>query len=308
MRTHPPLLPFIAFLAAASLVACLATELVAQEKTKQSTAAAKGEPTATKPVSIYDLEINGGLLLWTGNARNDGQVQLQASLQNVVDLLRELHPEANFALSPSLAEIVIGDLKMRTSTVEEKLEAIRLASGSDFTWRNTQQGSIDPQTGLPVTPGAGAKPGPPLYLLEASAAATKPRLQVEAFNIGTYLNSFSTTSGKGTDEQVRGRLSEIERLTLETVKEYETISRTMSPTAKPLHSPSIRFHPGANLMIVIGEPEVVAVAGKVIGALPGARRSAGSDAPASGDGDPSQRIDEMIKKMQREGALRPPRP
>ena len=168
--------------------------------------------------------------------------------------------------------------------------------------------NFDPQTGLPVTPGAGAKPGPPLYLLEASAAATKPRLQVEAFNIGTYLNSFSTTSGKGTDEQVRGRLSEIERLTLETVKEYETISRTMSPTAKPLHSPSIRFHPGANLMIVIGEPEVVAVAGKVIGALPGARRSAGSDAPASGDGDPSQRIDEMIKKMQREGALRPPRP
>src|SRR5688572_1218955 len=95
MKTQPRLRRFIPFLAAASLLACVGTNALAQETRKET-------PAATAP-SAYDLEIKDGLLVWTGAKRKDNANQVPANLQNVVDLLRELHPEANFAVSPGVA-------------------------------------------------------------------------------------------------------------------------------------------------------------------------------------------------------------
>jgi hypothetical protein len=295
MRTRLHLNQTVPALAAALLLACPAPDILAQATPKE-TAATVDAATGRSP---FDLDIRDGILFWTGARRKDGLPHMPATMHNVADLLRELHPEANFALSPALAEITIGDLKMRTSSVEEKLEAIRIASGGDFNWRNVPS-PIDPGTSLQATP--------MLFILEASPAPARPGLQVEAFNIGSYLNSFSTLSGKGTEEQARERLEQVERMALDMVKEYDALQRSINnPRAKSLRMPSIKFHAGANLAIIIGEPEAVAVAAKVIGALPGAQRSVGSDASPGSYGTPSQKIDEAVKRPRREDTVPAPR-
>jgi hypothetical protein len=286
MRTQPRHRPLIPFLAVASLLACVTAHVFAQETANTGKEGKVAAPS-------YDLEIKDGLLIWNGAKRKDNANQVPPNLQNVVDLLRELHPEANFAVSPEVRDNVVADLKMRTSSVEEKLEAIRIASGSDFMWRNAQVptvSTVDPATGLPTKAGN----TPALYVLEAVPAAPKPGLQLEAFNISGYLD---TLHGMAPDE-VRARnaeqMDQLERMVLVTVKEYQGMSQVENSKAKPLRTPSIRFHPGANLVIIIGDPEAVAVAAKVVGALPGVQRSVASNASGYLD-------DAAMKSLQRDG-------
>jgi hypothetical protein len=264
MRTQPRHRQFIAFLAVASLLACVAAPVFAQDTRRE-----------TPNIPSYDLEIKDSILIWNGAKRKDNANQVPANLQNVVDLLRELHPDANFAVSPEVRENMVADLKMRTSSVEEKLEAIRIASGSDFMWRNAQVGAVDPATGLPAKSGN----TPALYVLEAIPTPPKPGLQLEAFNISGYLD---TLYGKAPDDIAKRKaeqIDQLERMVLETVKVYEAMSQAVNSKAKSLQTPSIRFHSGANLVIIIGEAEAVAVAAKVVGALPGVQRSVAPDAP-----------------------------
>ena len=315
MRTQPRLRRFIPALAIAALLACVSADAFAQETRKANPAVGTEGRAEATPSPVYDLEIKDGLLVWTGNPRKDNAKQVPANLANVVELLREFYPGANFAVSPGLVDTLIADMKMRWSTVEEKLEAIRIASGSAFVWRNAQVPSIDPVTGLPATPTAaipGVRPIPALYVLEPPSAEAKPGLQVEAFNIGGYVDSMNEEEMK--DKETRERRNaekrdRIQQIVLETVDEYEIVSRRANPKAKPLQRPSIRFHPGANLLIVIGEPEVVAVAAKVIGALPGAQRSVaagtmGAGAAGARDGARSYResiANEVLKKARPDG-------
>ena len=304
MKAQPRLRRFIPFLAAALLLACVGTNALAQETRKETPAAAKDQRAATAPLA-YDLEIKDGLLVWTGAKRKDNANQVPANLQNVVDLLRELHPEANFALSPAVAGTDIADLKMRTSSVEEKLEGVRIASGSEFHWRKGQATPLEPDAGQLVT--SGGKAILALYVLDALPNTAKPGLQVEAFNVSTYIKAFNTypSPSNGKEGEPQKRMEQIERMVAETVREYEAARQVANPKAKSLRTPSIKFHPGANLVIVIGEPEAVAVAAKVIGALPGAQRSVASDVP--GSGDPSPKGEELLQRLQRDGALPTPR-
>ena len=92
-------------------------------------------------------------------------------------------------------------------------------------------------------------------------------------------------------------MAQIEKMVRETVDQYsEIVRQALNNRTKAMSAPSIRFHRGANLVIIIGEPEGVAVAAKVIGALPGARRSAASD-----PSEPMQQIENRIKQLQRDG-------
>jgi len=284
MRTQTRLRRFIPLLAIAALLAGVTGPVFAQETRKET--------------SPYDLEIKDGLLVWSGPPRKDNAKQLPANLQNVVALLRELHPEANFAVSPRVAGTDIADLKMRTSSVEEKLEAVRIASGSEFLWNKAQATPMQPDAGQLVM--SGGKAILTLYVLDALQTTAKSGLQVEAFNVNTYIKAFNTYPSPGKPEDAKEenpqeRVEQIKRMALETVNDYETVSMTLNKSkARSLRSPSIRFHPGANLLVIIGEPEAVAVAAKVIGALPGAQRSVASE----GSDDPSAKIDAMLNKLE----------
>ncbi len=298
MRTQPRLCRFFRVFAVTSLLACAGPDALAQGTVKETPAVGQN----AAPLPPYDLEIKDGTLTWSGAKRKDNASQVPANLQNVVDLVRELHPEANFAVSPELAGAVIADLKMRTSSAEEKLEAIRIAGGSQFVWRLAHPPVINPQTSLPETPD--------LYVLDALPPTAKPGLQVEAFHLGEHFKYVYGDQALATNNDTRQKLiaeqmEQIELMVHQTVDEYRTISHTSK--TKSLSAPSIRFHRGANLAVIIGEPEAVAVAAKVIGALPGAQRSKASNARENDDSDRKSVADELMNRFQRDGTLPGPR-
>lgn len=304
MRTQSNLCQFRRVLTVVSLLACSATDVFAQGAGKEAPAA--GQNAALSPE--YNLEIKDGALTWSGAKRKDNARSVPSTLENVVDLLRELHPEANFVVSPGLGSTSIADLKMRTSSVEEKLEAIRIAGGSQFVWRPAHPSAIDPATGLPAAPGN--NPDKTLYVLDALPVTAKPGLQVEAFHLGEHFKYVYGGQALATNNDTRQKLiaeqmEQIELMVHQTVDEYRTISHASNISkTKSLQAPSIRFHRGANLVVIIGESEAVAVAAKVIGALPGAQRSV---ANTLGNNNHSQYDDEVIKRLQRDGVLPAPR-
>ncbi|HTH48778.1 MAG TPA: hypothetical protein VMB21_14795 [Candidatus Limnocylindria bacterium] len=281
IQFRPRLDHFLRAATVASLLAGCTSTTFAQGAGFGGKPAAGQSPTAgvaASGASVYELEITDGLLL------RDGARQ-KATLKAVVDLLRELHPEANFVTAAGLDKIPVADLKLRASTVEDQLEAIRIASGSQFVWRGGNSGTIDPSTGLPVS--SGSKANPSLYVLDKSSAAPVT-LQVEAFNISQYVDSlFPNEPRENREKLIQAQLDRIQILIRDTYVEYLSLNQNLNgPRPEPNVAPSIRFHPGANVAVIMGDPVAVAVAAKVIGALPGAQRSVASDDPGVTPGDP----------------------
>lgn len=246
-----------------------------------------------RPATTYDIDVSDGILIWTGAKRKDNANRVPATIKNVVDLLREMYPDANFVMSPGVGDYSLNELKLRSSSVVATLEAIVVASESSVRWRSDSAhlSPINPGIGLPMSPPPPvAQNDKVLYILELAGnpASRQANLQVEAFNISNYLGGVS-------EEETEKRMVQIEHMARQTVDEYSDIAQRASKT-KAMSTPSIRFHRGANLVIIIGEPEGVAVAAKVIGALPGARRSTASD-----PSEPMQQIENRIKQLQRDG-------
>src|SRR5678815_4325392 len=92
----------------------------------------------------YDLEVKEGVVTTGGpHARTP-----TATLANVIDAARERYPDVNIVIAPGLANISVSDLKLRTSSISEELEAIRVASGGKFEWSGGPgNNAIDPTTG-----------------------------------------------------------------------------------------------------------------------------------------------------------------
>src|ERR1041385_3739402 len=129
----------------------------------------------------YDLEVKEGVII-SGSANSKST---SASLANVIDAVRNRYPDANIAISPGLGNIPVSDLKLRTSSLPEELEAIRVASGGKFEWSGGSA-QIDPATGLPNGSPSSNKG---LFTLREPTAPENQRV-VEAFNIGPYLQSW----------------------------------------------------------------------------------------------------------------------
>ncbi len=254
------------------------------------------KPAASKQ-SPYQLEIEGGfLLLPTGN-------KVEATLENVVERLRELEilrngDPANIVLSPNLPKIRIASLKLSARTLAQELEALRVASGERFAWSYGENPGpqIDPATGLHIGPATDQITGAS-YMLRPSSEPGRDRLRVEAFSLTGYFESRK----KGDDEKayqelIEREIEQIQRIVKETAVHFRDLDRNASGGETPdSGTPSLRFHSGANLLVVMGEPESVAVAAKVIGALSGVQRSS---MPAANSERENSKT-EMDKQMMR---------
>jgi len=295
-----PLSAFTRTLAVVGLTACLlipgssrAEDKAAAQKNLAELNAATAQAEQQKNASGSDLEVVNGSLVWTGPKRKDNASKLDATLNNIVELLREQHPDANFIVAPGLANVGIADFKLRNANAQEALQAICIASGSSVGWRDDSAAptSIDPTTGLPV---ASRQPSKPMYVLFETPQSSydafgnvQPKLQVEAFSISGYIESIAgKADAKEQKKAMNEVVDEIQKIVAETVEDYRRLSRELN-RGRPasMGQPSIRFHSGASLIVVTGEPEAVALAGKVIGALPGVRSSGSTDlfgAPGAG--------------------------
>jgi len=225
-------------------------------------------------VGRYDLEIVNGSIVRVGSTSD----KREATLGNVIDAVRQRYPDANIAMTPGLARLKISDLKLRTRSIWEDLEAIRVASGGKFEWSGPGF-SVFGRTGLDpdryVTPGptdpSAIATGNGLFTLREAVTAERER-SVEAFNIGPYLQHGETEAIGGPGQPTSGdkpkadaasrekRLTEVEQIILETIGALHD---------EEVEKPQFQFHRGANLLIVIGSREAVEVARKIVGALPG---------------------------------------
>lgn len=244
---------------------------------------------AVLPARAHDLEITHSMLAWNGTPRTDHAASVPATLGNICDLMHQRDPDANFALAPGLGDVVVADLKLDGANMEQQLDALRIASGSQFAWRNARQDrpGIDPATGLPIASSAAS--GPQLYVLTPAMA---PGLQVEAFSIGRYLaaggeayNAAPDKSGESPEARAKRQeeqVAQIKMMVDETMGQYQQmLNESRVPGMANLPHPVIKFHPGANLLVVIGDPRVVTIAAKVICALPGVQRSGASGLPVA---------------------------
>src|SRR5512133_1939876 len=79
-----------------------------------------------------------------------------ATLSKIADVLRERHEGVDIVMAPEIGKLRVNDLKLRSANLPETLEALRVASGYAFLWRQGGAAppigaqTIDPSTGLPV--------------------------------------------------------------------------------------------------------------------------------------------------------------
>lgn len=176
-----------------------------------------------------DLEIREGLFVKGGNHGKP------ATIGNVVEFLQARNPNLDVIFSPGVAEVVIRDLKLRTQETGLVFEALTVATGNAVhAARIGHDGRIWGLTG------------------QAAAKAGSDR-QVEVFNLGGFLKHL--------------RERDQNRREPDTSQIADMINETAAATKQ--EPPVIRFHPGANLLIVVGTSEAIEVARKVVGALPG---------------------------------------
>ena len=180
---------------------------------------AQAKQKADTATASYEIEIKNGLLVWNGTKRQHNASELPANLPYVIDLLRVQHPEDNFVLSPAVVDVQVPDLKLRNANVNEKLEAIRIASGKQFVFNETK-----------------LTEGHSLFVISELPARADAKLQVEAFNVGGYLDSLGSSENK--DERQRliaEHLAGIESMVRETVDQYRKISADLNrPGSTPL--------------------------------------------------------------------------
>lgn len=233
----------------------------------------------------FDLVIADGKLM------RDGR-ELEAALGNVVEVLRERYTNANLALSPRLAALKITNLKLRGGQLWEALEALRVASGEGFDWYAPDSGGpnrppgsgeqIDPFTGRPRPQLVDLTRGPDerdlnrgLFMLREPPPRPERQRIIEAFNLSGYLDWWWNQL-ENPPEKTRQKFVELTDQGLREVMEIiENTIKTLAPNARlevgSGEMPIIRFHRGANLLVVGGTAESVDLVRKLIAALPGQR-------------------------------------
>jgi hypothetical protein len=244
-----------------------------------------------------------------GGIQVGGSPKCEATLANAVEQLRQLFTDINFVLTPDVARVKIGDLKLRSvNRPEEALEALRVASGHKFLWKGWpgagpgMAAMISPATGLPEpNPGAPGEAAA-LYVLEVAPpgdSPARPNRLVEVFGFSGYketvrqklsaehyedLQHYEDLHLGGPARREDSRLKLEDRAEVETEAAIPLVQSIVAETLSELtpeaqaEAPSFKFHPGASLLVVIGSPEAIDVASKILTALPGVTHSAQSHA------------------------------
>lgn len=246
---------------------CLGTA-TGQSTGDSSDSSADAAPNKLQGVVPYSLVIEDGVLI-------RGEEGVEATLENVLDVLRAAHPEINIVVTPDVPKLVLGDLKLRASDPRMELAALRAASGERFMWEEppVQIDSMNDQ-GLDVSE-------QPLFILRPAPEMSR-RLRVEAFSLSGYLASLPKVADPDeTIERVLYKVAELEEIVDRTVSVY--VEMEGGGDERMLN---LKYHRGSDLLVLIGDALSVDIASKVVGALPGVRPSGGEPRlPVYGAGD-----------------------
>jgi hypothetical protein len=288
MKTHPTPHRGLSIMVFFAILTFYPHGLTAAEKLVEPATSSDVKPAG------YDLQIVGGQLIRPGG-------KVEATLPSVVDALRDQYTEANIIFSPGLAKLKVGDLKLRAGRLGEELEALRIACGEKFdvqalggqAFGGPAPQRIDPNTGLPLdlttgVPITGARSvNAGLFVLREATPPSQKQRVVEAFNIGPYIDWLRhqpPEAGLKGGEEDRGP-EQIQRIIKDTIQGFR-------PDEGEGEQPFFQYHPGASLLIVIGNVDSVEIARKIVNALPGmstiAEESRGRYGLQTGGMDPSR--------------------
>lgn len=218
--------------------------------TPEKSSANASPPVVAKAPSTPNLDldiVDGGFEDKPGN-------RVPATIANLAGWLREKAPGINLVLSPTAGEMTVNNLRLRSASVADFLQALNIAT----------DGQVQ---GRPL--GASER----AYALMGRPHDSPPDRTVEVFNLSPYLRTIpmpapapNTSAPPAAEEKDR------ERRIFEAVENVSCIIKETSlnlerETGKKEEPLSIKFHPGANLLVVIGTPHQMAVAQKVVTAL-----------------------------------------
>lgn len=214
-----------------------------------------------RPLEEYSIEIeNGQLLMAPLKGRIDinaiwgkGEIHsMPATIENLAKFLRAADTNLNLVLSPRSAEVTVQNLKLRSIDIGGFIRAIGYATDGQV-------------TGRPFGPAGEA--GRDWTIVAGREQRTER--SVEVFNISgfmDYLRSSSEKDKSAKDESARKQLEEVMEVIIETIRAMKGDSFSQED------SPDFRFHQGTDLLVIIGKPDSIEVARKVISALPGQPR------------------------------------
>lgn len=188
--------------------------------------------------SSNTLRIVDGSLLLPPIRREPPQ---PATLENIVAFLRTRHPEVNFVLAPELSDVRIQNLLLRNASLDQELNALRVASGDLF---RTDES----------TPGSGTGE-PPLIQLVPSPMFSRSasEVAVEAFNLSHY-SPTTYPEGKSREELVQEAVAALQ----------DAIYQSLNSMNLNVDSLKFFYHPGSGVFVVSGNRDSVAVAKKVV--------------------------------------------
>jgi hypothetical protein len=200
-----------------------------------------------------DLQISHGLLM------NDGRepVHGEATLSNIVTYLAAMQRsaaehspirEANIVLGDGLGSLKIDDLQLQHAPLDLALQALSVASGDKFTVKEVRSKE---------TPAL-------LYMLETNKSSA-PETKVEAFNLSGYVQHIkrSTSDTNNWERVIGNKIGDLQAIVQQVVDEQRTLEKISRAYLK------FKFFVDSDLLIIIGPPDAVATAGKIIRALPG---------------------------------------
>jgi hypothetical protein len=197
-----------------------------------------------------------------------------ASMGHAVKVLRELYPNATFAIDPRVADVPVTDLIIRADDPMTDLEALRTSTGGRF--------SIVHEPNFASASG-GAEQNPLYSVVYNNATDTKPSTaedhQIECFNLTRYLerekglNKDDTNTNKAQSGAFGGGMSgpspAAQAVAEAIARLQDIIQKSISDFDPSISQPHFQFYADAQMLIVIGPERTIEVAAKVIRALPG---------------------------------------
>jgi hypothetical protein len=205
----------------------------------------------------------------------------QDNMAGAVKALREIYPNATFAIDPRVADVLVTDLIIRADDPMTDLEALRTSCGGRFSIVHEPN----------IASASGAPEQNPLYsIVYNNATGIKPSTgedrRIECFNLTPYLQrqkaidkdeaNKSKGPGGGPDADTRRAEAEHQRAEAAIDRLQEIIQKSIADFDSSIGQPHFQFYADAQLLIVIGPERAIEVAAKVIHALPGQQTFTGN--------------------------------